>query len=83
MISTVLLALTKVQSEGKWIESLFTLPNQIGAIKEGPDVVNVTLFDGEENNTDQGHRKSMRIDKANMTMLDQLGVSKEHITEPW
>jgi hypothetical protein len=56
--------LTKVQSEGKWIESLFVLPDQVGALYEGPEVVNVTLFHGEEDNTVEGHRKSMALTKA-------------------
>jgi hypothetical protein len=88
-ISTVLLALTKLQSEGEWIKSLFDLPGNKGAVYEGPDFVNITLYDvGIEDFFDQskiGSKKSMTIDRGNLKRLTELGVESSQVkdTEPW
>jgi hypothetical protein len=88
-ISTVLLALTKLQSEGEWIKSLFDLPGDKGSVTEGPDVVNITLWSVPSSkffsNLSQGTQKSMRIDRGNMKMLAEVGVESSLIqdTEPW
>ena len=88
-ISTVLLALTKLQSEGEWIKSLFDLPGAKGSVTEGPDVVNITLWSVPPNkffsNESQGTQKSMKIDRGNMKRLAEVGVESSLIkdTEPW
>lgn len=87
--ATVLLALTKLQSEGLWIKSLFDLPGDKGSVTEGPDVVNITLYDvGVEdwwNSSKVRTKKSMKIDRGNLTRLTELGVDSSKIkdTEPW
>jgi hypothetical protein len=88
-IATVLLALTKLQSEGEWIKSLFDLPGDKGSVTEGPDVVNITLYNvGKDYFFDKhqvGSKQSMRIDRGNMKRLNELGVESSLIkdTEPW
>jgi hypothetical protein len=85
MISTVLLALTKLHPEGNWIKSMFDLPGQAGSVNEGPDVVNITLLEPKlENNKIVGDsKKSMRIQKDSLTRLAGAGVRSDQITEPW
>ena len=87
-IATVLLALTKLQSEGLWIKSLFDLPGDKGSVTEGPDVVNITLYEFKgksHNETQLGIKRSMRIDRGNLTRLTELGVESSQIkdAEPW
>jgi hypothetical protein len=85
----VLLALTKLQSEGEWIKSLFDLPGNKGSVTEGPDVVNITLYNvGKDHFFDKhqvGSKQSMRIDRGNMKRLNELRVENSLIkdTETW
>jgi hypothetical protein len=81
--------LTKLQSEGEWIKSLFDLPDNKGAVYEGPDIVNITLYDVGKNpyrnDPHVGTKKSMKIEKGNLRRLTELGVANSQIkdTEPW
>lgn len=88
-ISTLLLALTKIDPEGNWIKSMFDLPGQGGSVYEGPDVVNITLAtlnttqDWMYPTVDVNIQKSVRIEKGKLNRLKELGVDSDQITEPW
>jgi hypothetical protein len=71
------LALAKSTPDGKWIKSIFDLPGQKGSVYEGPDIVNVTLANGQKN------AKSIRMEKGNLERLNKLGVTNDQIKEPW
>jgi hypothetical protein len=78
--------LTKLQSEGEWIKSLFDLPGQKGSVIEGPDIVNVTLANLETMTRGVAKitgKRSIRIEKGNLGILKELGVGSQQITEPW
>jgi hypothetical protein len=78
--------LTKLQSEGKWIKSLFDLPGQKGSVIEGPEIVNVTLANLETMTKGVAKitgKRSIRIEKGNLGILKELGVGSQQITEPW
>jgi hypothetical protein len=78
--------LTKLQSEGNWIKSLFDLPGQKGSVIEGPDIVNVTLANLETMTRGVAKitgKRSIRIEKGNLGILKELGVGSQQITEPW
>jgi hypothetical protein len=42
-----------------------------------PDIVNVTLANGQKN------AKSIRMEKGNLERLNKLGVTNDQIKEPW
>jgi hypothetical protein len=78
--------LTKLQSEGEWIKSLFDLPGQKGSVIEGPDIVTVTLANLETMTRGVAKitgKRSIRIEKGNLGILKELGVGSQQITEPW
>lgn len=78
--------MTKLQSEGEWIKSIFDLPGQKGAVTEGPDVVNITLANLDlnlEDITKISGKRSIRIEKGNLGILNELGIDSKLITEPW
>lgn len=78
--------MTKLQSEGNWIKSLFDLPGQKGSVIEGPDIVNVTLANLETMTRGVAKitgKRSIRIEKGNLGILKELGVGSQQITEPW
>jgi hypothetical protein len=78
--------LTKLQSEGEWIKSLFDLPGQKGSVIEGPDIVNVTLANLETMTKGVAKitgKRSIQIEKGNLGILNELGVGSQQITEPW
>jgi hypothetical protein len=75
-----------LQSEGEWIKSLFDLPGQKGSVIEGPDIVNVTLANLETMTKGVAKitgKRSIRIEKGNLGILNELGVGSQQITEPW
>ena len=81
--------MTKLQSEGEWIKSLFDLPGQKGSVTEGPDVVNVTLanldldLNLKKDIAKISGKRSIRIEKGNLGILNELGINSKLITEPW
>jgi hypothetical protein len=56
---------------------MFDLPGQKGSVYKGPDIVNVTLADGQKK------AKSIRMEKGNLERLNKLGVTNDQIKEPW
>ena len=80
----MLLALTKLNSEGEWIKSLLDLPGQECAVSEGSGVVNITIAEsGSLFDSSVGDKESARIDKENLHRLKGLGVQDADIKEPW
>jgi hypothetical protein len=88
--STLLLALTKVNSEGEWIKSMFDLPPAGFEVNEGGDNATVVLL-AKDDDSSEWQKVTKVVERKNLWKCKEFELIKDPkkyddgsgFAEPW